>query len=588
LRDSRITVCCFLIFLLATVGSAQHTTTPHFPKREIRGVWLTTVNGADWPKPEFTGNIAAQESSLIAILDTLKKANMNTVVLQVRPRGNAFYRSSYEPWAAELTGTLGQYPGWDPLQFALQEAHKRGLELHAWFNVYKVWSGSAPPPFSIPQHVVYAHPEWAQVYQNEWWLDPGIPDVREYLVNVAMDLIRRYDIDGIHFDYIRYPGPKFNDDDTYQWYGNGMDKNDWRRENINRFVREIYDRATQSKPMLKVGSAPIGVYQSIPGASSTFTGYGTVFQNARGWLQEGKHDYVAPQIYWDIGNSPEDPDFAALVSDWQKNSYGRHVYVGVAAYKERVYAELPTQIDTTRALGALGNVYFRYEHIESPAAFGDRYKHPADIPPMPWKDSIPPNPPKHLVVERIAQETFQLRWNMPDTARDGDMPKYYNIYRSTTTPVDIEDSENMISITANNDTTYIDKVSPPTSSIYYYVVTALDKGNVESVPSNEAQTVIKEIAEMTGHLAPKFSLSQNYPNPFSKATLIGYELQDSSIVSLKVYDLAGKEVRTPTYEIQTPGIHLVLFEAGDLPEGEYDYILTAGGFTEKKTMNIQK
>ncbi len=587
LKDCRATVCCFLIFFLATVSSAQHTTTPQFPKREVRGVWLTTVNGADWPKPEFMGNVAAQESSLVAILETLKKANMNTVLFQVRPRGNAFYCSSYEPWSAELTGTLGQNPEWDPLQFALQEAHSRGFELHAWFNVYKVWSGSTPPPFSTPQHIVNAHREWAQVYESEWWLDPGIPEVREYLVNVALDLVSRYDLDGIHFDYMRYPSVRFEDDGTYRRHGNGMDRDDWRRENINNFVREIYDKTTQIKPMLKVGSAPIGVYQNGSGASLALEGYGAVFQDAREWLREGKNDYIAPQIYWDIGNAPGDPDFAALVNDWQKSSYGRHVYAGVAAYKDKVRAELQTEIDTTRALGALGNVFFRYEHIENTAVLGGRYKYPALIPPMPWKDSIPPYPPTHLAVNQIGDVVFQLRWNMPSAAPDSDMPRCFNIYRSTTSPVDIENPASLVSITIRSDTTYIDRVSNPVFPQYYYLVTALDKGNLESKSSNEAQAIATPLADMTARFAPRLVLGKNYPNPVSRLALIGYELQDSSHVSLTVFDSAGRRVRTLTYEKQAPGICVVLLDVADLPSGTYDYILTVGSATITRKLDIQ-
>jgi uncharacterized lipoprotein YddW (UPF0748 family) len=555
------------------------------------------LNGADWPKPEFRSNVAAQESSLVAILDVLKKANMNTVLFQVRPRGNAFYRSSSEPWARELTGELGRDPGWDPLRFALQEAHKRGLELHAWFNVYKVWGGSAPPPASKPLHVVRSHPEWARVYHGEWWLDPGIPAVRDYLVGVAMELISKYDIDGIHFDYMRYPAQSFQDEDSYRKFGGGTEKSKWRRENINQFVREIYDRAVRLKPMIKVGSAPIGVYESIPGALMTFNGYSAGHQDSREWLKQGKHDYIAPQIYWYIGNSHKNPDFAALLQDWQKNSYGRHVYAGVGAYKDSISAELPRQIDTTRSMGAGGNIYFRFEHIKNPGIFVDRYKYLSLVPPMPWKDSVPPNPPRNLALVEIWHGTIQLRWETPFAAIDGDSAKQYAIYRSSRSHVDTENPENLIALIPGSSDNYRDNIPLAKSRIFYYVVTALDKGNVESVPSNEVQTSKEEIAEtnrerqiaeMTELLVPRVTLTQNYPNPFAKSTLIGYELKDSSLVDLNVCNANGREVRTLAHQVQGPGTYVVLFDASDLTEGKYTLVFKAGSHDEKKTLDILK
>ena len=332
------------------------------PKWEVRAVWLTTAGGADWPK---THDVAAQKKSLVDIFETLQKKHFNTVFFQVRPRGNTFYKSQYEPWAAELTGTLGQDPGWDPLEFAIEEAHKRGMELHAWFNVAKIYN-SGQPPLSSPRHILRIHPEWAQNYDGEWWVDMGRPEVREYTENLVMELVRLYDIDGVHFDHIRYPGQKFEDWNSFRLYSDGVERDDWRRNNITRFVREMYAQIISEKPMMKVGSAPLGIYKLIPGAQSGVSAYTELYQDSRLWLQEKIQDYVAPQLYWDFGEqtNPSDPDFRALCIDWSRNNFGRHIYVGLGVYRENIQKEITEQIYLTRTVECQGQSSFRYENIQ--------------------------------------------------------------------------------------------------------------------------------------------------------------------------------------------------------------------------------
>jgi len=287
-----------------------------YPKRETRAVWLTTVYGLDWPTAKATSSsgIQQQKNELIQILDNLKSANFNTVIMQVRARGDLIYPSQYEPWATSLTGTLGRNPGYDPLKFAIEETHKRGMEFHAWWNVVKVKDDSTLPPNTNPPHIVLRHPEYVKYYKpnNEWWIDMGKPEARNYLINVVMELVRNYDIDGIHFDFIRYPNPDFPDSDTYALYANEYpDINEWRRENINKFVRAVYDSIKRVKPWVKVGSAPIGIYRNICDSSGVYiysrncgscpsgttpvaTGwqaYCSIYQDSRRWLMEGKHDY---------------------------------------------------------------------------------------------------------------------------------------------------------------------------------------------------------------------------------------------------------------------------------------------------------
>jgi uncharacterized lipoprotein YddW (UPF0748 family) len=535
----------------------------------MRSVWLTTVLGLDWPKSSVQSE---QKSSLINIFQNMKNANMNAAFFQVRSRGDLMYPSQYEPWAASLSGgILGLDPGYDPLQFAIEEAHKRGMELHAWWNACIALVGTVPPYSHGLPHVAVVHPEWVKIYKpnNELWFDPGLPEVREYLVKLAMEMIRKYDIDGIHFDYIRYPNPDFNDDSSYAIYGGGVNRSDWRRENINKFVRALYDSAMKVKPMLKVGTAAIGIYKSIPGASG-WQGYSDVFQDSRRWLQEGKHDYVAPMIYWTIGSSA---DFAKLVYDWQQNSYGKHVYAGVAAYKADVLSQIQKQIDTTRSAQASGNVYFRYDHISDTRVFGNKYGYPANVPHMWWKDNLPPNPPTDLKITKLDETHYRLDWTKPTSASDGDTARYYNIYRSTTSPVNFNSAANLLYITTNSQATFTDGFSSPPTQNYYYIVSALDKGNVESYPSNQVANAITSVAE--NNVRPdRFWLEQNYPNPFNPNTTISFTIQTEARTTLKVFDVLGREVATMVDANLSAGSYSLDFDGTHLPSGTYFYRLS--------------
>ncbi|MBM2846535.1 MAG: hypothetical protein HW407_1847, partial [Bacteroidetes bacterium] len=393
------------------------------PKQEVRAVWVTTAAGLDWPK---SLDRIEQQTSLKKIVADLKAAHFNTIIFQVRARGDAYYQSSYEPWAENLTGTLGKDPGWDPLAFLLSEAHKAGLEVHAWFNVYKI-RGLSPVGVSAPLHPARRFAAWVHEVDGEGWVDPGVPEVRDYLVRVALELVRRYDVDGINFDFIRYPGKDFPDRDTYRRYGYGMERDDWRRANIDTFVSAFYDSAMRMKAMLKVGSAPLGVFSSGNGWGAFYSYY----QDSQGWLQRKKHDYLSPQLYWDFGATKDDPDFAELLRSWKRGASGRQIWAGIGAYKPEVMRELPKQIDSARFFGANGQVFFRYEHVSNMNVLGGRYATLANIPPMPWKDPVPPLPPGDLAVSEIDPNVFHLEWFAPSPARDDDWARYYNIYRST-------------------------------------------------------------------------------------------------------------------------------------------------------------
>ena len=530
----------------------EHAVAP--PKQEVRGVWITTAGSLDWPR---SLDKAEQQTSLKMMVSDLKAANFNTIFFQVRARGDAYYKSKYEPWAENLTGRLGQDPGWDPLKFMLVEAHKAGMEVHAWFNVYKV-RGANPAGYSVPPHPTRASPHWCIHYEGESWLDPGIPAVRDYLKRVALDLVTNYDIDGIMFDFIRYPGRDFADEVTYRRYGKGLDRDDWRRSNIDRFVAEFYESATAINPMLKIGSSPTGIYDGGP-YTDLHGGYHFYYQDSQRWLRMKKHDYLAPQIYWDIGSSEGDPDFAQIAREWQRSSAGRHIYAGLGAFKASVLRELPAEIDTARSCGVAGQVFFRFEHIHGFDMLGDRYRTLATIPPMNWKDSILPFPPRHLTVTESATNVFHLEWIPPSPASDGDTARYYAVYRSETPEIPFGSAQSTAAITSSNVTHHIDTVEEAGSLRYYYAVSAFDKGNNESAPSKTATVVVKEAVEIGRMLLRVTSLSVSIPRSGSGPTLVAYRLAERADVLLEL-------LHDPRAKREAPGATLA---SGDHDGGTY-------------------
>ncbi len=575
-----------LVVGLTFLGFAQ-------PKEEVRAVWLTTVYGLDWPK---TSGQSSQKTEMINMLNKLKEANFNTIMFQVRARGDLMYPSQIEPWARSLTNILGQNPGWDPLQFVIDEAKARGMEVHAWWNVYLIYNGTALPPVTNPLHIIRKHPELVNYYEpsNSWFLDPGQPGTKEYLVNLGMELVRKYDIDAIHFDYIRYPNPDFNDDSTYILYSQGVNKDDWRRNNITQFVYEIYDSIQAVKPNVKVGSAPIGIYKNIEGASG-WQGFSSVYQDSRRWLLAQKHDYLSPQIYWDIATNPR---YTPLVKDWVLNRAGRHIYAGVAVYRMAPSdgnwpaSEVLAQVDTSRAYNAQGQTYFRTQSFTDnyKSIFNlikaNQYKYPANIPPMPWKDNIKPNSPVNLTLTTTDSLAYTLAWEKPAPAADGDTAIYFNVYMDTISPVNIDDIKNVIHFRVVNDTSISYTFSEIPTSNYFFTVTAYDKFYNESDPADEAGIIIVGITD--DMIASTFMLEQNYPNPFNPSTVINFELPAEHYVTLKIYDLLGREIAVLLDGQLTGGKHSVQFSTADynLSSGVYIYTINAGDFISSKKMML--
>ena len=384
-------------------------------QREMRGLWIATVANIDWPsRSSLTAD--AQRAELIDILDRASSLGTNTIVLHVRPAGDAVYQSQLEPWAKMLTGQQGSSPGYDPLAFAVEEAHKRGMELHAWINPFRAGNTSDTVSMVAP-HLFRTRRDLIRVYASNVWMDPGEPDVQDHSMRVIADIITRYDIDGIHADDYFYPYPvndntgkpvAFPDDATWSQYGAGLARDDWRRANIDRFVERMYREAHAIKPHIKVGISPFGIWRpGFPAGVNGLDAYAAIYADSRKWLQQGWVDYLAPQLYWAI--SAPQQSFPALFDWWlAQNAMGRHVWPGLAAYRVSdgsssafSLQEIPEQIKTTRARPQ-GTGHLLYNTTWTLKQNGgalastlaaDVYKTDALVPAFTWLDSTPPPAP---------------------------------------------------------------------------------------------------------------------------------------------------------------------------------------------------
>ncbi len=344
---------CFFVFLLLlnSLRAAQ----------EFRGAWVATVYNLDWPSKAGLPE-AVQKAQLRAILDRAQQLKLNAILFQVRPVSDALYASKYEPWSVYLTGKQGGDPGYDPLAFAIAEAHVRGIELHAWFNPFRAATKSTAP--NAPNHVTRTHPEWIRRYAGLSYIDPGEPAARRYVLEVMLDVVKRYDIDGLHIDDYFYPypagGATFPDDASWQRHGasTGMSRADWRRDNVNRFVEAMYRGVKGVKPSVRVGISPFGIWR--PGVPATteaqLDAFNHLFADSRHWLAEGWCDYLAPQLYWSI--EPAKQSFPVLLNWWRQQSRaGKPIWPGIATERvgaKRPAGEMARQIQLTRQ-GDLSN-----------------------------------------------------------------------------------------------------------------------------------------------------------------------------------------------------------------------------------------
>jgi uncharacterized lipoprotein YddW (UPF0748 family) len=425
-KPAFVLLAALLIALVApasTIYTPAVINPPPLPAREFRAAWVATVANIDWPsKPGLP--VEQQKAELIAILDHAAKLHLNAVILQVRPACDAIYASQIEPWSSYLTGSMGKAPEpfYDPLAFAVGQAHKRNLELHAWFNPYRAGILASK---SVPSanHISKTHPNLVRKYGGYLWLDPGEKEVQDYSLSVVMDVVKRYDIDGVHFDDYFYPykeldGQKqemdFPDEASWKRYGaKGKEsRDDWRRENIDAFVHRVYDSIKAEKPWVKFGISPFGIWQpGYPQQIKGFNSYAKLYCDSRMWLANGWVDYCSPQLYWSI----EIPatSFPALLKWWSnENLKHRNIWPGLNSDKvgrkpkseERTWTadEIVNQIRIARHenSGSAGVIQWSMK-----ALMQDRgglatklengiYAEPALVPASAWLENRPPGKPR--------------------------------------------------------------------------------------------------------------------------------------------------------------------------------------------------
>jgi uncharacterized lipoprotein YddW (UPF0748 family) len=468
-------------------------------KRELRAAWIATVKNIDWPSRKALG-AAEQQQEFVKLLDTLKSTGMNAVIVQVRPVADAFHPSSYEPWSEYLSGSQGKpsQPYYNPLSFMITEARKRGLEFHAWFNPYR--ASMEPDMIYAAGHPMYKHRDWFVEYGGKYYYDPGHPDAQQFVLSSIMETVKHYDLDAVHFDDYFYPyriaDLEFPDSCSYQTYGAGAfaNRDDWRRSNVDLFVRQLSKRIKAEKPHLKFGISPFGVWRNIDKDSTGShtragqTNYDDLFADVLKWLREGWIDYITPQLYWHIGF--ELADYKVLVDWWSKHTYGRHLYIGQGVYRIGGKGwenpeELVNQIELNRTYDEIkGSMFFSAKSFlqdknQVNGMMKKVYQHKALVPVMPWlPNEIPPAPDFHRISGSV-EEGVRLEWQDSTSSA----ASCYIIYRfSGKDSLDMENAAHILGVVPRQPyrkQSWVDRGTNKRHE-YTYIVTAADRLHNES------------------------------------------------------------------------------------------------------------
>lgn len=493
----RLLVLLFILFLLSNNSFSQIVN-----KRELRGVWIATVKNIDWPSnPDLT--TVEKINEIKSIIQKHEELGINTIFFQVRTESDALYQNSQEPWSSYLTGQQGKapYPLFDPLQVLIEEAHNRGIEVHAWFNLNR--GTFSEKTIRSKNHITYKHPEWFIPFKGQYLYNFGLPEVRNYLTELILNIPQNYAIDGIHLDDYFYPYPQkgneFPDYSTYSKYKKVNESlADWRRENINSIIFEISQGIQKINSKLKFGISPFGIWQhkkNDPMGSETTKGlesFSDLFADSRSWIQKGWIDYLVPQIYW-ATDHPVAP-FKLMANWWDQNHFNRHIYLGMGIYHMQdlwSMNELKSQIEIADSLkNTYGKVLFSSHYLTNNYKnLGDYFKEEvfkekALVPSMPWKDSIPPLAPSNL---KLIKENDQLKliWQKSHQAIDGDLPKFYAVYEFHKGEKDEKQFPPKI-VKVLNKTEFILPKDSNKKGLRFYV-TSLDQVENESIPSNEIE-----------------------------------------------------------------------------------------------------
>jgi uncharacterized lipoprotein YddW (UPF0748 family) len=492
------TVLCFAA-LLSVLSGCSVTRLPsgsgeHLPpKREFRGAWIQTVYQDEYKNM----SPAEMRADFVRKLNFLQACRINAVVFQVRPEADAFYRSDLEPWSRFFTGTQGRAPedGFDPMQFLIEECHKRNMEFHAWLNPYR--AGTAGAVFA-DSHIIRKYPERFVRYNNLTLFDPGQPQNRRFICSVVEDIVSRYDVDAIHLDDYFYPYPvagvPFPDDRSFEQYGlrQGYTKDrrdDWRRENVNLLVKELSAAIHRTKPWVRFGISPFGIYRNrknTPDGSGSHTGglqnYDDLYADVLLWLREGWIDYNVPQLYWEIGHPTA--DYATLIRWWDEHAYGRHLYIGQDVDRTMKSDQLAPKMQYERqSLHAAGNCFWPANEIMwnnkgvADSLRRHYYRYPALLPAYTHLQNRLPGEVKDLQAD-YTQQGVLLRWNAPPDPEAGRSAHYFVIYRfGRKEKIDISNPAHIAGITGR--TSYL-VPNGGTGGEFRYVVTAVDRFHNES------------------------------------------------------------------------------------------------------------
>ena len=476
------------------------------PKREFRGAWIQCVNG------QFQGlGRDRMQATLTRQLDRLKACGINAIIFQVRPEADAFYKSDIEPWSRFFTGEQGVAPAgeFDPMAFLIQECHKRNMEFHAWLNPYR--ASTAGNTRFADSHIYHKHPEWFVTYNKQILFDPGLPESRQFICRVVRDIVGRYDVDAIHMDDYFYPYPAagmpFPDDNSFRKYGlrkgySEAQRNDWRRENVNTLIRELKRTILLTKPWVRFGISPFGIYRnqsSDPLGSRTrgLQNYDDLYADVLLWAREGWIDYNIPQIYWQIGHPVA--DYAELVDWWAKHSEGRPLFIGQSVTntvqnadpKNPNMNQLPAKMALQRSYQTIGGScqWYAGAVVENvgryrEALVAEYHKYPALPPVFDFMDDKAPGKVRKMKPV-WTEDGYILFWTAPKYKDEMDRPVRYVVYRfADKEDVDIDDPSHIVAITRQP---WYKLPYEDGKTKYRYVVTALDRLH------NESKSVKKKI-----------------------------------------------------------------------------------------------
>ena len=495
-------LCVFFLLLMAGGVFAQVQTGSAYPKREFSAAWIQSVNG------QFRGMPTEKlKQNLIGQLNSLQKAGINAIIFQVRPEADALYASRLEPWSRFLTGVQGKAPEpyWDPMQFMIDECHKRGMEFHAWINPYR--TKTTLKSELAPNHVYNIHPEWFVTYGDQLYFDPALPESRRHICMVVSDIVSRYDVDAIHMDDYFYPypikGKDFPDDASFARFGGGFsNKGDWRRSNVNVLIKKLHETIREIKPWVKFGVSPFGIYRnesSDPLGSKTkgLQNYDDLYADVLLWAREGWIDYNIPQIYWHIGHPVA--DYETLVKWWARNTENRPLFIGQSVMntvqnadpKNPSINQLPRKMALQRAYQTIGGScqWPASAVVENAGKYRDAliaeyHKYPALPPVFDFMDNEAPAKVRKMKPV-WTEDGYILFWTAPKYKEEMNRAVQYVVYRfNDKEKVNIDDPSHIVAITRDN---FYKLPYEDGKTKYRYVVTALDRLH------NESKSVGKKI-----------------------------------------------------------------------------------------------